>query len=474
MAESAARIAERDVGVCTAHTEGTIDDPRFQTRTELRGLAHRVFQVVGVGPRPFVAQQERANFSVLWNEPTMTTLLGGLSPVQFIERHWQKKPLLVRQAIPGFQGFIDVDHLLAFARRSDVMSRSVVLRDGRHRLHKGPLKGPPQSPWPWTVLVQGIEALHPQGWPLLRRFDDVVPRARLDDLMVSWASEGAGVGPHVDRYDVFLLQGAGRRRWRLQYQPDPRLDERAEVPLLARFRCDSEYVLEPGDMLYLPPGVAHDGTAVDGPCFTYSIGAVAPSVEALQQNWLGYLSQKVEETVDLAAMYADPDLVLSASPVAIGDAMIARVEQLLAPVRNPAREDVEEFLGRLLTAPKPHVVFMKTPRLSRGEILQRLAQTVSIHLALPSRGLVRGRRVFLNGEVAVVDEPSLQFWQILLRERSWSGLARLTGAGLELLLAAFDKSFVSFETGASSSGSPRPQEQSASSSLPRRRRGGGV
>jgi 50S ribosomal protein L16 3-hydroxylase len=223
-----------------------------------------------------------------------------------------------------------------------------------------------------------------------------------------------------------------------------------------------EYVLEPGDMLYLPPGVAHDGTAVDGPCLTYSIGAVAPSVEALQQNWLGYLSHKVEAKVDLEAMYEDRDLAVSSSPVEIGDLMVGRVEELLAPVRQTTRDDVEEFLGRLLTGPKPHVVFPPTPKLSRGELLQRLTRPEAIALALPSRGLVRGQRVFLNGEAAVVDEAGLQFWSRLVRERRVPGPVSLGGAGLELLIEAFSRGFVRFEGGASSS--------SSSSSSGRRRR----
>lgn len=391
----------------------------------------------------------------------MTTLLGGLTPAQFLEKHWQKKPLLVRQAIPGFKGFVDVDDLMALARRDDVMGRSVALRGHKHRLHKGPLKGPPPGQGPWTVLVQGVETLHPEGWPLLRRFDDVVPRARLDDLMISWASEGAGVGPHTDRYDVFLLQGPGRRRWRLQHTPDPRLDPRAEVPILQRFKPDIEYILDPGDLLYLPPGVAHDGTAVDGPCLTYSIGAVAPSVEALQQNWLGFLSQKVEDEVDLADMYADPDLTAAASTTEIGDQMLARVEHLLQPVRQTTRDDVEEFLGRLLTGQKPHVVFPPPQKLSRGEVLKRLLRPESIGLALPSRGLLRGPRVFLNGEVAVVDDAGRQFWERLLRERRVLGPVTIGGAGLELLLEGFAKGHVRFESGPSSS--------SASSSGRRRR-----
>lgn len=396
---------------------------------------------------------------------SMSTLLGGLTPAQFLATHWQKKPLLIRQAIPGFRGFVDADALFALARRDDVVARSVGLRGNRHRLQVGPLRGPPPGKGPWTVLVQGMETLHPEGWPLLRRFDDVVPRARLDDLMISYATEGAGVGPHTDRYDVFLLQGPGRRRWRLQHTPDLRLDESAEVPILQRFKPDVEYILDPGDMLYLPPGVAHDGTAVDGDCFTYSIGAVAPSVEGLLQNWLGFLSQKVEASVDLADMYDDPDLQPSSSPVDLGDAMLDRVEKLLAPVRQTSRTDVEEFLGRLLTGPKPHVEFPAVARLSRVDVLARLNPRTPVTLALPSRGLVRGDHVFLNGEVAVVDDDDTRsFWRELLRERRAAvPLAGLRGAGLDLVADAALKGHLRVD------GAGAPSSSSLASSSKRRR-----
>jgi 50S ribosomal protein L16 3-hydroxylase len=236
----------------------------------------------------------------------MTSVLGGLQPDAFLQTYWQKKPLVVRQAVPGFTGFVSVDDLFAFAAKDNVAARLVTVgKGGKRALRSGPFKRGVHSTLgavPWTLLVQGLESLHDDGWPLLRRFDGVVPRARLDDLMVSYATEGAGVGPHTDRYDVFLLQGAGKRRWRLQSKGDLSLDDDADVPTVRRFVPEEEHVLEPGDMLYLPPGVAHDGTAVAGPCFTYSIGAIAPSIEGLLQNFLGFLSQRVDDTADLAAM----------------------------------------------------------------------------------------------------------------------------------------------------------------------------
>jgi len=144
---------------------------------------------------------------------------------------------------------------------------------------------------------------------------------------------------------------------------------------------------------------------------------------------------------------------VSSSPVEIGDAMVGRVEQLLAPVRQTSRDDVEEFLGRLLTGPKPHVVFPEAPKMSRGELLQRLGRPESIGLALPSRGLVRGQRVFLNGHAAVVDDAGLQFWSRLVRERRVLGPVGIGGAGLELLLEAFARGCVRFEGAPSSSSS---------------------
>jgi 50S ribosomal protein L16 3-hydroxylase len=354
----------------------------------------------------------------------MTTLLGGMTPQAFLDAHWQKKALLVRQAVPEFQGLVSRDELFALAQREDVMSRLVTLKKGRLKLMPGPVTMTPSQlgAGPWSILVQGIEALVPAGQDLLARFEAIVPRARLDDLMVSWATEGGGVGPHTDRYDVFLLQGAGRRRWQLStrtFAPD----DKAELPTLKGFVPEVEYVLDPGDMLYLPPGVAHHGVAVDGPCFTYSIGAVAPTVEGLLQNFLGYLSQKIEADVDMSAMYADPDLQAPAEGAAhvISDATVARVTRILDQVRfGPA--DVDEFLGRLLTGPKPTVEFDELPRAPTvDDVRKHLLRSGIVRLTLPSRGLVRGRRIFLNGEtVSLDDDADLRVGSALIEQRQLS------------------------------------------------------
>ena len=201
------------------------------------------------------------------------TLLGGISVGSFMRAHWQKEARLVRGALPGFAGLADAGALRKLAMRDDVESRLVV-REGRSwSLAHGPFRAADFRALPrrdWTLLVQGLNLHVDAADALLRRFA-FLPFARLDDLMVSYAAPGGGVGPHIDSYDVFLLQGFGRRRWRYGRQPDLTLKPGLPLKILRRFTPDATAVLAPGDMLYLPPHAAHDGTAIDA-CTTYSIG----------------------------------------------------------------------------------------------------------------------------------------------------------------------------------------------------------
>src|SRR5438874_996350 len=171
---------------------------------------------------------------------------------------------------------LEREPLLGLATRGDATSRLVVQhprRRSRWERHDGPFGGLDIGMLPkthWTLLVHGIESLVPGGWEILRAFP-FIPAARIDDLMVSYAADGGSVGPHDDRYDVFLLQGPGRRRWQVMTGGDRAVDARAAIRVLSNFVADEEWLLEPGDMLYLPPGVAHFGVA-DGPCLPYSLG----------------------------------------------------------------------------------------------------------------------------------------------------------------------------------------------------------
>jgi 50S ribosomal protein L16 3-hydroxylase len=332
----------------------------------------------------------------------MTAILGGMPPARFLRRYWQKQPLLVRQAVPQFGGIVGRDEFLALAGRDDATSRLVIEHPrrrgrGRWERHDGPLRGLRADSLPdthWTLLVHGIESLLPGGWELLHRFP-FIPAARIDDLMISYAAPGGSVGPHDDRYDVFLLQGPGRRRWQIARGGRRDHDPQAAIKVLAEFEPEEEWVLEPGDMLYLPPGVAHWGVAEEE-CFTYSIGFLAPTHAELVESFLGYLGEKT--AVDPDAIYADPDLKPAADPLAVGDAMVAQVAAVLGRIQWD-RRDVGEFVGRLLTAPKAQARFAPQPRLLElDDFARALRVRGRLQLALASRGLVRGKQLYFNGE----------------------------------------------------------------------------
>jgi 50S ribosomal protein L16 3-hydroxylase len=355
-------------------------------------------------------------------------LLGGLPPDEFLRRYWQKEPLLVRQAIPGFAGLVSFDEMVALAARDDVLARLVFehprRKRGRYELHEGPLHGlapalrsgrlPKKG---WTFLVPGLEAHVPGAWELLRRFS-FLPAARIDDIMVSWAAPGGSVGPHDDLYDVFLLQGPGRRRWQIARRYEREFSEHEPMKVLRSFEPEEEWVLEPGDMLYLPPRVAHHGVALE-PCFTYSVGFLAPSHDALLQNFLAFLAQRLAADTPPEAVYQDPELQPVDDPLILGDDMLAKVGAVLSRVSFEPR-DVEEFTGRLLTGPKPHVRFSPPARPMSAELfLKKLrGRAGALRLALPTRALVRGASIFVNGERRIIARADLASVRALLAERA--------------------------------------------------------
>jgi 50S ribosomal protein L16 3-hydroxylase len=327
-------------------------------------------------------------------------VLGALSPRAFLARHWQKRPLLVRNALPGLQNPVDRRTLFDLAGREDVESRLVRRARGRWSLAHGPFARRALAPFPArnaTLLVQGVNLFVPEVEALLRRFA-FVPYARLDDVMVSYAVPGGGVGPHFDSYDVFLLQGAGRRRWRISAQRDRTLDPRAPLRILARFVPEREWVLGPGDLLYLPPGYAHEGEAVDE-CTTYSIGFRAPAARELATEFLAWMGERAAP----AGPYRDPDLELQRHPAALGEAMVRRTAAMLHRVRWSERE-VGRFLGTYLSEPKPNVTFSRpSSPLSRARFARACARQ-GVRLDPRTLMLFRGRRMYVNGEE--VDMPA--------------------------------------------------------------------
>src|SRR5437764_2807933 len=281
-------------------------------------------------------------------------LLGARSPAAFLSRHWQKKPLLIRAACPDFTDSLSRDRLIALACRDDVDARLVLRERGHYSVTHGPFVSPDFRNLPatnWTLLVQGVNRVDAASDRLLRSFS-FLPYARFDDVMVSYAAPGGGVGPHFDSYDVFLLQARGRRRWRYGKQTDLTLRANIELKILRRFTPQHDAVLAPGDMLYLPPTIAHDGRAVDD-CITYSIGFRAPTHAEIIQAFLDFLRDHLPLP---KGRYADPDAKPAQYPARIDPATHRRIAATLSHLRwGP--EDVARFVGCHLSEPKPIVRF---------------------------------------------------------------------------------------------------------------------
>lgn len=355
--------------------------------------------------------------------------LGDLSPKEFLRCHWQKRPLLVRGALPGFRGVIERRALFALAGRDDAESRLIerrrggrVKEAGRWRVTHGPVARArldeleASGARDWTLLVNGVNGHRAEAERLLRRFS-FVPQARLDDVMVSYAAPGGGVGPHVDSYDVFLVQGAGRRRWRLARKRPFRMLPGAPLKLIDGFEADEEVVLSPGDLLYLPPGWGHDGVALE-PCFTCSVGFRAPRAAELGAAFLDYLHERGLPD----AGYRDPGLRPAAHPAQLPASLVDFAARGLARIRW-GRADVTAFLGRYLSTPKPEVVF----RPGRG----RAPSLAGCDVVLDGRTqlLYAGGTFFLNGESFALPPRQRRALAELADRRRAPG-SRLARAGL--------------------------------------------
>jgi len=327
---------------------------------------------------------------------TPLSLLANLTPAQFMKRHWQKKPLLIRQAIPNMKPLIDRASLLDMVENEDVESRLIVRQGEKWTLKKGPLNRkslPPLKRPDWTVLIQGVDLHNDAVHSLLQQFR-FVPDARLDDLMISYATEGGGVGPHFDSYDVFLLQAQGQRKWRIGRQEKFELQEGVPLKILKTFKPEAEFLLDPGDMLYLPPGYAHDGIAV-GECMTYSIGFKVPRSAELASELLMGLSEEVAEKAgsNLDVIYQDPT-----QTAAIQDASIpAALQQFAALSIAKALKDPQILnclLGETLTEPKSNVWFDAPDQ----DALTAFTWPSDVYLDRRTKMLFDTKHIFVNGE----------------------------------------------------------------------------
>lgn len=367
---------------------------------------------------------------------TPLDLLGGRTPREFAQRHWHKRPLLIRQAVPGIVPPLARQALFELAADESVESR--LLQQGGPAgwsLRHGPFAKrqlPAVSTPGWTLLVQGLDLHLDAAHELLSRFR-FLPDARLDDLMISWASDGGGVGPHVDSYDVFLLQVSGRRRWRIGRPVDTRLRPDLPVKILARFEPEQEWLLEPGDMLYLPPHWAHDGVA-EGECMTCSIGYRASTrgehAHELLQALADTLDDELEDEPDsaMAKRYADPKQPATVTPARIPPALQGFALDALERLLREPRE-LERMLGERLSEPKPGVAFeppasRRAPSWRHGLVLDRR-----------SRMLYDERCLYLNGESWRAGGADARLMRALADDRGLSAaqLAQASSGALELL-----------------------------------------
>lgn len=275
-------------------------------------------------------------------------ILGRISREEFLAEYWQKKPLLIRNAIADFQPPIDADDLAGMALEEEVESRIVVEQDWQ--LKYGPFTEETFASLPaekWTLLVQAVDLWIPEVAEILEKFD-FLPKWRIDDIMVSYAADGGSVGPHFDYYDVFLLQGAGRRRWQIGQPCDAEspLVTNTELKILQDFEVTEEWILEPGDMLYLPPKVAHHGVAI-GECTTFSVGFRAPAVSEMLDD----LATELLSGVAAPNHLLDPPLTPAMANEQITPAHIASVRQLLKATLDDEKV-LGEWFAQYMTRPK--------------------------------------------------------------------------------------------------------------------------
>lgn len=358
-------------------------------------------------------------------------LLNGMTPAQFLAEYWQKKPLLIKNAIPNFTGLLSPDELAGLACEDEVQSRIVEFKKGKWVANHGPFDEDDfanltENPTPdnnWTLLVQSVNHHLPEGTALLKQFD-FIPHARLDDLMVSYAPHGGGVGPHFDSYDVFLLQGQGKRIWRISEQVDLSLVEGAPLRILQNFDTSQEWLVEAGDLLYLPPHLAHWGIAVTDngvDCMTYSIGFRAPKNQELATEFLGFMQDKLNKdqiVLDgdfLTKIYQDADLTLQDHAAEISKEMVAKVSANLQKIKW-SDEMVAEFLGTYLSEPKPDIVFDANKKITLRNFCEKLAK-IGIALDLKSQMLFFADYFYMNGEAVKYIGESASILTTLADER---------------------------------------------------------
>lgn len=361
-------------------------------------------------------------------------ILGNISKEQFLKEYWQKKPLLIRQAYPNFEPLIPADELAGMSLEEEIESRIIMENgpDSPWQLLSGPFQEDTFSNLPedkWTLLIQGVDQWVPEAADLLQDFN-FIPNWRIDDLMISFATDGGSVGPHYDQYDVFLLQAEGQREWRIGQMCSEHDDflKETKLRILSQFEETDRWTLEPGDMLYLPPRLAHYGIS-QGNGQTYSIGFRAPSQSELMHS----LVDQIDASSNEDQRYGDPDLELQENCGEISDAALQQVREFMTQaLADPVL--LSDTIGKLMTEPKYSQEKDDEGAKSAQEYtisdLKYDLQAIDIERELPSRfafNRTQGQYSFYaGGKVYPIKEDCIELAKYLTLSRLYSGQKLLT------------------------------------------------
>lgn len=352
-------------------------------------------------------------------------ILGGRSAELFFAEYWQKKPLLVRNALPGVDSLLEPEELAGIALEEGIESRIILERSPIDwELRHGPFNDKTFKNLPkthWTLLVQALDHIVPAVSDILDHFD-FLPNWRIDDIMASFAPVGGSVGPHYDYYDVFLIQAHGQRRWQLGQQCDDStpLLEGLPVKILQDFDPTQEWLLNPGDMLYLPPGLAHYGVA-ENDCMTFSVGFRAPSEQEILGEFAHFLSQIPSQQ----ARYQDPDLQPQSNPGWITPQAVDKVQEILQKLvsdPNKIANWMGEFFSQTKYAQQPEP---PEGEYSEAEVHDLLTANLTVRKEESTRFIYTGdvnrpHQFFVNGTGFDIPAISQSLVLYLCKDRHYS------------------------------------------------------
>lgn len=329
-----------------------------------------------------------------------------ISPQKFLSGYWQKQPLLIKNALPNFQDPISPEELAGLACEEEVESRLVFNEKDTWRLQNGPFTEQAFTSLSndnWSLLIQAVDQWFPEVKKLLTKID-FIPDWRLDDVMVSYATENAGIGPHFDYYDVIIIQGKGQRQWQIGQHCDESSPSRSdsELKILKEFNQTDEFILETGDALYIPPGIAHQGTALND-SLSYSIGFRAPSYTEIISQYAGNICNDLAED----QRYSDPDIALQKHSAEISPASINRLKSLLLETLHDEQK-IEQWFGRHMTQRLyPELAYYLEPQLELQDFITALSKGMILEKHTAARFAFQHKAdsftLFADGEAFLID-----------------------------------------------------------------------